>query len=177
MTGIMAAMVGGSSRPTAAGLWRQRYMGYADGNTNWFSSRTAFDSQASTNTLSLDLGKVDSQGAQWIGYWFAPTTDNYQFEYSADVYCYLWIGDIARSGFSEGNAVLAPDQRSGSINLQGGVYYPMRVQWSFEQTGGTFFFIDTRDSAFFQFAYSSSTVPLTQNLTGRIFYNPGTQGF
>jgi hypothetical protein len=179
MTGIMNAMVGISNRPTGQGLWLRRYLGYAGANVNWFATQTPFSSVVDPGPISLTVGQVDSQGAEWLGYWFAPTTNTYNFQYSADTYSYLWIGSIARSGFNSSNSILTPSIRSGSISLLGGVYYPMRVQWSFLQTGNPFFIdeFSTLTNGFFAFSYSNSTTPVTQNLNGVTFYNPLTQGF
>lgn len=170
------AMVGSASRPTTAGLARRRYSGYAGTNVNWFAGQTPFETAVVTSA-SLSVGKTNSQGAEWVGYWFAPTTGDYTFQYSANTYCYLWIGSEARSGFGSGNAVLAPSVVSGTKSFVGGVFYPMRVQWSFNQTGDTFLFFDSRENGFITFSYSGPEIPVTQNLAGRVFYNPATTGF
>lgn len=176
MSGAMAAMVGSSSRPTVSGLVRRSYVGYAGGNVNWFATRTPFQTLPVTS-ISLSVGESDSQGAEWIGYWFAPTTGNYSFQYSANTYSYLWIGNEAKSGFSSSNAILNPSVLAATRSLIGGVFYPMRVQWSFNQTGSSFLFFDNFDSGFINFFYSGPGIPSTQNLAGRVFYNPGSQGF
>lgn len=176
MSGAMAAMVGSSSRPTTPGLVRRSYFGYAGTNVNWFATRTPFQISP-VSSISLSVGESDSQGAEWIGYWFAPTTGNYNFQYSANTYSYLWIGDEARSGFSSNNAILSPSIVTATRSLIGGVFYPMRVQWSFDQTGSSLLFFDDFESGFIFFSYSGPGIPSTQNLSGRVFYNSGSQGF
>jgi hypothetical protein len=57
-------------------------------------------------------------------------------------------------------------EKSGTISLTDGVYYPIRIQFG-EQNGGDVM----------TFSFSSSTITKTTNVTGLVFYNSQTNGF
>jgi hypothetical protein len=84
----------------------------------------------------------------------------------------MWIGANASSGFTTANATVnnggehAVQERSGTISLTAGVYYPIRIQ--FGEAGG---------GDVMTFYYSTPTITLTANVTGRVFYNPATNEF
>jgi hypothetical protein len=67
------------------------------------------------------------------GHFLAPTTGTYTFFTNSDDASYLWIGDNALQGYARSNALvnnggLHPVQeRSGTINLIAGTYYPIRI--------------------------------------------------
>jgi hypothetical protein len=73
--------------------------------------------------------------ATWLieGYFLPPTTGTYQFFTKSDDASYLWVGDTALSGYTINNAVVNNGglhtlrERSGTINLTAGIYYPIRV--------------------------------------------------
>lgn len=68
-----------------------------------------------------------------FGYFLAPTTGSYTFFTNSDDASYLWIGNNALQGYTRTNALVnnggihPPQERSGSINLTAGIYYPFRV--------------------------------------------------
>jgi phosphosulfolactate phosphohydrolase-like enzyme len=82
------------------------------------------------------------------------------------------VGSNALTGFTTANAIVnnggahAVQERSGTISLTSGVYYPIRIQ--FGEAGG---------GDAMTFNYSTSTITKTTNVTGRVFYNPATNGF
>ena len=84
----------------------------------------------------------------------------------------MWIGDNAVTGFTTANATVNNGgahgvvERSGTANLTAGVYYPIRIQFG-EASGG--------DSMTFN--HSTATIPKTTDVTGKVFYNPATNGF
>ena len=84
----------------------------------------------------------------------------------------MWVGSNAITGFTTANAIVnnggthAARERSGTISLTAGVYYPIRIQ--FGESGG---------GDIMTFYYSTPTIILTATVTGRVFYNPATNGF
>jgi phosphosulfolactate phosphohydrolase-like enzyme len=82
------------------------------------------------------------------------------------------VGSNASSGFTTGNAIVnnggahAVQEASGTISLNAGVYYPIRIQ--FGEAGG---------GDAMTFNYSTPTITKTTTVTGRVFYNPTTNGF
>jgi hypothetical protein len=101
-----------------------------------------------TNISSLTNGKQapnnnDHQySVEWLGYFYAQTSGNYQFRTNSDDESYLWIGDIALPGnFTTGNATVNNGQDHGmfavtsaNVTLTAGTYYPFRA--SFSENGG-----------------------------------------
>ena len=79
----------------------------------------------------------DLYGFIAIGYFKPPTTGTYTFYTSSDDGSGVWIGDIASAltGRTAGNAVVnnglgigqGDTKRSGTINLEAGVWYPIRI--------------------------------------------------
>ena len=57
-------------------------------------------------------------------------------------------------------------ERSGSVALTAGTYYPVRIQFG-EYTGGDVM----------TFRYSTPTITKTTTVTGLVFYNTATNGF
>jgi hypothetical protein len=84
----------------------------------------------------------------------------------------MWLGSNALSGFTTGNALVNNGgahgvvEVSGSISLTSGVYYPIRIQ--FGEIGG---------GDVLTFNYSTPTISKTTDVTGKVFYNPVTNGF
>jgi len=82
------------------------------------------------------------------------------------------VGSNAISGFTTSNAVVnngglhGNQERSGTVSLTAGVYYPIRIQFG-ELSGGDVL----------TFNYSTPTISKTTNVTGRVFYNAVTNGF
>ena len=84
----------------------------------------------------------------------------------------MWVGSNAITGFTTANAIVnnggahGNQERSGTISLTAGVYYPIRIQ--FGEAGG---------GDVMTFNYSTPTITKTTNVTGRVFYNAATNGF
>lgn len=78
---------------------------------------------------------------QWTGYFLPPETGTYTFTLTSDDASYLWIGDQAITGFTEGNATVNNGglhgyvSQSDTISLIKGVYYPIRVMYG--ESGGS----------------------------------------
>jgi hypothetical protein len=164
-----------------AGLFRTTYAGYFDDNVNFFASGGTSTSVQTTNIFEQYNGEdgdgnpsdeFDNFSMQWLGYFKPTTTETYTFWLNSDDASYMWIGSTAVTGFGIGNELInnggphGANEVSGSIALNAGQYYPVRIQ--FGELGG---------NDFLEFNYGTPTIAKTTNVTGKVFYNPATNGF
>lgn len=169
----------GSGLSYVAGLYKTTYVGYFNDVPSWFATATpgTYGSNPATSVQTTIIEEPLSDdgsnfSVQWLGYFLATTTETYTFFTSSDDASYVWVGDTAISGFTTSNAIVnngglhATQERSGTIALTAGTYYPIRIQFG-ENGGG--------DNM--SFNYSTPTITKTTNVTGKVFYNPTTNGF
>jgi len=179
MYGRMAGFAGPiSPRPVpgvvySAGLFRTTYSGYFADSVSWFATATATATTVQTTVIEdPDTEGGNSFSMQWLGYFLPTTTETYTFFLSSDDASYLWIGSNALSGFTTANATVNNGglhgniETSGTAALTAGVYYPIRIQFG-ENGGGDVL----------SFNHSTATIGKTTNVTGKVFYNPVTNGF
>jgi hypothetical protein len=163
----------------SAGLFKTTYAGYFSDNVNFFATATptTYGTNPSTSVQTTTISEAGSDdgsnfSCQWLGYFLPSTTETYTFFLNSDDASYMWIGANALSGFTTTNAIInnggahAPIEISGTASLTSGVYYPIRIQ--FGEAGG---------GDIMTFNYSTPTITKTTNVTGRVFYNPATNGF
>jgi hypothetical protein len=161
------------------GLFKTTYSGYFADNVAFFATATptAFGANPITSvqtTIIEEPGTDDGSNfsVQWLGYFLATTTETYTFFTNSDDSSLCWVGPNAVSGFSLSNLTVdnrglhGALERSGTIALTANTYYPIRIQ--FGEQGGS-------DNLSFNF--STPTITKTTNVTGRVFYNPLTNGF
>lgn len=152
-----------------AGIKNDLYTtGYYADDLNWFEGRTPTSTTYPTNVIQDPLSDDGSNfSRRWTGYFKAPTTETYTFYISSDDASMLWVGDVAKNGWTLGNAIVdngglhGATEKSGTIYLLAGRYYPIQV----------FFGEATVDDSL-TFSYSTPTISKTTNLTGLIYYNP-----
>lgn len=146
------------------------YDGYFNDDLGWFEGRTPSVTTYPTNVIEdppTDDGSNFSR--RWTGYFKAPTTETYQFYLSSDDSSWLWVGSPAISGWNDTNAVVdnrglhGSLEKSGTIPLVAGQYYPLQV-----------FFGELGGGDVLTFSYSTETIEKTTDLTGLIYYNPST---
>jgi hypothetical protein len=165
--------------PYVAGLFKTTYAGYFADVPSFFATATptTYGTNPSTSVQTTAISEASSDDGsnfsiQWLGYFLPSTTETYTFFTSSDDASYVWVGSNALSGFTTANATVnnggahANQERSGTASLTAGVYYPIRIQ--FGEAGG---------GDVMTFNYSTSTITKTTNVTGRVFYNPATNGF
>jgi hypothetical protein len=163
----------------SAGLYKTTYAGYFADNVSFFATATptTYGTNPSTSVQTTAISEAGSDdgssfSCQWLGYFLPSTTETYTFFTNSDDASYMWIGANAISGFTTTNATInnggahAPIEISGTASLTAGVYYPIRIQ--FGESGG---------GDIMTFNYSTPTITKTTNVTGRVFYNPATNGF
>ena len=161
------------------GLFKTTFAGYFADVVSFFATATptTFGTNPSTSVQTTSISEAASNdgsnfSCQWLGYFLPSTTETYTFFTASDDASYVWVDSNAISGFTTGNAVVnnggahGVQERSGSIALTAGVYYPIRIQ--FGEAGG---------GDAMTFNYSTPTISKTTNVTGRVFYNPTTSGF
>ena len=179
MYGRMAGFSGPiSPRPApgvvySAGLYRTTYTGYFADVVSFFATATATATLVQTTVIEEPVTDDGSNfSMQWLGYFLPSTTETYTLFLSSDDASYLWIGSNAISGFTTANATVnnggthGNEERSGTAALTAGVYYPIRIQYG-EQSGGDVM----------SFNHETTSIVKTTNVTGKVFYNPVTNGF
>ena len=162
-----------------AGLFKTTYSGYFADNVSFFATATPtiFGANPATSVQTTAISEPSSDdgsnfSVQWLGYFLPSTTEIYTFFTSSDDASYVWVGSNALSEFTTGNATVnnggahGTQEASGTISLTAGVYYPIRIQFG-EQGGGDVL----------TFNYSTPTITKTTDVTGKVFYNPTTNGF
>ena len=165
--------------PYVAGLFKTTYAGYFADVPSFFATATptTYGTNPSTSVQTTAISEAGSDdgsnfSCQWLGYFLPSTTETYTFFTASDDASYVWVGSNALSGFTTANATVNNGgahgvvERSGTASLTAGVYYPIRIQ--FGEAGG---------GDAMTFNYSTSTITKTTNVTGRVFYNPATNGF
>jgi len=167
MTGIVAAIAGGTVNIIyASGLYGPSGVDPAPINS----------SGASPTTFSRT----------WIGYYRPATTSSTNFSITATWTSsyndgtqysigYLWLGDIAKSGYNSSNALVTATNNTVSANssVVAGQYYPIRLQWDANLTSGTYGFFPPTSyttSGAFSLSIAGSTTPA-------VFYNSLSNGF
>ena len=165
--------------PYVAGLFKTTYAGYFNDVVSFFATATptTYGTNPATSVQTTAIteaasGDGSNFSCQWLGYFLPSTTETYTFFTSSDDASYVWVGSNALTGFTTANAIVknggthGNQERSGTISLTSGVYYPIRIQ--FGESGG---------GDIMTFYYSTPTINLTATVTGRVFYNPATNGF
>jgi len=162
----------------APGLFKTTYAGYYSDNVNFFATATptAYGSNPATSVQTTIIEEPASDdgsnfSVQWLGYFLSTTTETYTFYTNSDDASYCWVGANALTGFTTGNAIVnnggahGNQERSGTISLVANTLNPIRIQ--FGEAGGG-------DNLGFN--YSTPTIAKTTNVTGKVFYNPATNG-
>jgi prepilin-type N-terminal cleavage/methylation domain-containing protein len=125
---------------TENGLYGKRYVNYYNDDVNFFSTASLQGDTNLTTQINNFTNNSDYYTWQWLGYFLPPTTGNYTFFTQSDDASHLWIGDTALSGFKTVNPLVnngglhGPQERSGTVNLIAGQYYPIRIM--FGEFGG-----------------------------------------
>jgi hypothetical protein len=162
-----------------AGVFKTTYSGYFNDNVNFFATATpaSVGGNPATSVQTTEITEPPTSdgenfSCQWLGYFKPTTTETYTFFTSSDDASYVWVGSNSISGFTTTNSTVnngglhGTQERSGSIALTAGTYYPLRIQFG-ELSGGDVM----------TFSYSTPTIAKTTTVTGLIFYNLVTSGF
>ena len=113
----------------------------------------------------------------FYGKFYAPTTGSYTFTYQAWITGYMWIGNIADTGFTKANRNIYTNTGliSYSVNLNGGEYYSIRIMNSCGGDRRTLFTVSgpgiTSTSNLYGYFYTPYTNRKTLTGTGTSFIN------
>lgn len=162
-----------------AGLYKTTYTGYFDDDVNFFATAktgtVGTNPATSVQTTAITEASSDDGSnfsCQWLGYFKPTTTETYTFFTSSDDASYVWVGNVAKIGFTTGNALVnnggahGDTESSGTISLTSGVYYPIRIQFGEASRGDVL-----------TFNYSTPTITKTTNVDRLVFYNSTTNNF
>jgi hypothetical protein len=161
------------------GIPKTTYAGYHNETPSFFATATP-TTYGANPAFSIQSNIISEPGTddgsnfscQWIGYFKATTTETHTFYLSSDDGSYMWVGPNAVSGFTTANTTVNNGgahgvvEVSGTYSMTAGTFYPIRVQ--FGEIGG---------GDVLTFSYSTPTITKTTDLTGKIFYNSGINGF
>jgi hypothetical protein len=113
----------------------------------------------------------------YYGKFYAPTTGSYTFTYQAWATGYMWIGNIADTGFTKANRNIYTNTGiiSYSVNLNGGEYYSIRIMNSCAGDRRTLFTVSgpgiTSTSNLYGYLFTPYTNRKTLTGTGTSFIN------
>ncbi|MEY2986421.1 MAG: Bathycoccus sp [Candidatus Parcubacteria bacterium] len=145
-------------------LYGERFNGYYNDNLDFFNTAVKHGDTNVTSQINNFTSNSDGYSWQWGGYFLPPTTGSYTFFTSSDDASHLWLGDNAITGYTANNALVNNGgvhgvlERSGTINLTAGQYYPIRIMFG-EYGGGDIMTV----------AFSGPGIAKTANGTGYYF--------
>jgi len=154
-----------------AGLFKGIYGGNFNDYPAYFDYNDPYDTSVETTQI-YHSDDNDYYSVQWLGYFKPTTTQTHTFFLNSDDASYMWIGPTAVTGFTTGNALInnggdhSAQEISGSIALTAGQYYAVRIVFG-----------ESEGDALLEFNYQTPTIARTTNVTGKVFYNPATNGF
>lgn len=178
-------------------------MGVTTNLRNTYCATAGFNNPNTIDTAIGGVGASTTYSVEWTGLFFAPVTGTYTFYLASDDSSYLWIGSNATSGYTTANCLInnlytGPQERSATISLTGGQYYPFRLQFGdggggefiifsfappsgvrvYEGTG--YFFCQTRNisgSNQYEYVIRNGSTEITTQIQGLTSSNPATSGY
>ena len=163
---------------STVGLARKKYAGYADLDSQWFAGKTPVETTVLTAGVIQGFDSVMSPSSTtpfsflYTGFFLAPTTATHTFTIFADEKAYIWLGNYATAGYTNGNAnaysnYFTSHTGTFSVALTAGQFYPIRLQWS--NLGGP------GELSTFTWANDAGQAT-TADFTGRVFTEPTAAG-
>lgn len=150
-----------------AGIYQYSYSGYWNNSTGYFAANSPTGHQVATNFEIVSESVNHSE--LFAGYFLPDYTGTWTFSMACDDSSTLWIGSNAQAGYTLSNGLVSSAYNTGlvsnTINLVAGSYYPMLVMYGNGPAGGSL-----------TLSYSHPGQSNTTNYTGRLFYNPVTNG-
>jgi hypothetical protein len=129
---------------TPNGLQFKIYNGYFNDDVSFFNKNNSINSGIVTDISNIYNGtngliplnnSLNRYSVEWNGFFYATDTGEWTFYSVSDDASYIWIGEIAKSGYVRNNAIVnngglhGMQERSGKINLIKDTYYPIRIQF------------------------------------------------
>jgi hypothetical protein len=122
-------------------LYGKRYVGYFSDNVSFFNTANLHGDISVTSQISSFSSSSELYSWMWMGMFRASATGTWTFYTNSDDASYLWLGNNAISGYTTSNSLVnnggahAAQERSGTVSLTSGEYYPIRIMFG-ENTGG-----------------------------------------
>ena len=177
-TNISMSQFTGKSKILKSGFIYRIFTGmYFADNPAAFSTLTENYIGSTTDTSSINAatgGVVPSNSSwetysvEWFGYFYATVTGTYTFYTVSDDASYVWVGSNALSGFTTTNCLVnnggthGATERSGTISLTAGTFYPIRCQYGENASGDSY-----------TFSFSAPGIARTYNMAGYVLYSLG----
>jgi len=139
----------GENKQLSDGLKFTIHAGYFSDNVAHFLDAQQTDTGSTTDVGNVNLGTNNiivangprhNYSVQWTGMFKARVSGTHTFWISSDDASFVWIGQLATSGYTADNATLRDgglhgmQEVNGAVNMNQGDYYPIRVQ--FGENGG-----------------------------------------
>ncbi|NDD52438.1 hypothetical protein EBZ39_00920 [bacterium] len=162
--GLRAGRAPRTSPGYLAGVFRTIYNNYFNGDIAFFSTATVNSSGVATNFTVSDNNIVSYQ---FLGYFLPDYTGDWIFSGNSDDYYRVWVGSNALTPTNlNNNTSTAIGSYSFTVSLVAGTYYPIRVAWGNLTGPGAL-----------TMSYSHTGISSTSDYTGKLFYNPATNGY
>ncbi len=168
----------GNARALSRGFtYRVFRSGYFADDPAWFSSRTEQFMGTTTDTSNINVAtggvipndsSFETYSVEWFGYFYATVTGTYTFYTVSDDASYVWVGSSALSGYTVANCLInngglhGAQERSGTLSLTAGTYYPIRCQFGENFSGDNY-----------TFSFAAPGIARTYNMTGYVFFPTG----
>jgi len=135
------------------GLYFSIYEGYHGENVNYDNSasiKTGYTSGYTNSITNISIGTnnqipltgaIENYTVVWNGYFRSNYTGIHTFRLNSDDGSYLWIGNIAITGYTRQTATVDDGglhgmvTKTGTASLTSGTYYPIRIMFG-EKGGG-----------------------------------------
>jgi hypothetical protein len=109
---------------------------------NTYCATGGFNNPNTSDTAVGGIAATTVYSVEWTGLFYAPITGTYTFYLASDDSSYLWIGSTATSGYTTANALInnlytGPAEKSATMSMTAGTYYPFRLQFG-DAAGGEF---------------------------------------
>lgn len=132
------------------GLFFKISSGYFNENVNFFTSPTttgrsnSFSNIATATNNNLTVNGFTTTSVEWTGSFYATSSGTYTFYTNSDDASFMWVGSSAESGYTISNCLVnnsglhGMQERSGTIVLDGGKSYSVRIQFGNNGGAGDF---------------------------------------
>jgi len=150
-----------------AGIYRRTYGSYYNGTKAFFNTAGVTGTAVVTN-FEVSTA-VTNFSYQYLGYILADYTGTWTFAFNTEDYCHIFIGPNAIPQpqlAGPENAASPIGSGNFTVNMVANKYYPIKVMYGNNGGPGVFTLSWSRNGS------SPST-----NWSGKLFYNPVTNGF
>jgi GLEYA domain len=148
-----------------AGVYQYHFSGYWNNTVSNITGATPTGSGLATN---FEIPSQPSNRSElFMGYLKSDYTGTWTFTMTSDDGSVLWIGPNAANGYTLANSLIRTSigTVTGTVDLVAGSYYPIRLIYGNGPAGGSL-----------TLNYSHTGQSNTTNYTGKLFYNPITNG-